>query len=138
MILARIASSPTGMKVQTIEDVALVREIGWEEGSDIITVTTDSQVYYIDSKESSILLIIDAPLRSSSILWRGVQSQPHVGSVQEKTHFLCVAGVQWRTSVLGGLSVSTALSQGDGYRAPVTVSPPLSLPPSSFWTLPLL
>ena len=55
-------------------------------------------------------------------------------SVQQKTHSLCVAGVQWRTSVLGGLSVVTALSLGDGYRALLNVSPPLSLPPSSFWT----
>ena len=37
-------SSTTGMKVQTIENVASVRDIGWEEGSDNITVTTDSQV----------------------------------------------------------------------------------------------
>ena len=36
-------------------------------------------------------------------------------SVLEKAHFHCVAGVQWRTSVLGGLSVRAALRRGGGW-----------------------
>ena len=37
-------NSATGIPVQTIEGVASVRDISWEEGSDNITVTTDTQV----------------------------------------------------------------------------------------------
>ena len=75
-----------------------------------------------------------AYIRSFSTLWRHVQRTPHVESVQWKNRSLCVAGVQWRTSVLGGHSAATALWIADGCRAPASVSPPLSLPPSSFWT----
>ena len=32
------------MKVDTIENMVSVRDIGWEEGSDHITITTDDQV----------------------------------------------------------------------------------------------
>ena len=38
-------NSPTGVKVDTIENVMSVRDIGWEEGSDHITITTDDQVH---------------------------------------------------------------------------------------------
>ena len=46
---------------------------------------------------------------------------PHVGSVQQRELILCVAGVLWRTSVLGALSVRTALNQGDGSQALTSV-----------------
>ena len=38
-------NSATGIPVQTIEGVVSVRDISWEEDSDNITVTTDTQVY---------------------------------------------------------------------------------------------
>ena len=39
--------SATGSLLLTINDVASVRDIGWEEGSDNITVTTDNEVLLI-------------------------------------------------------------------------------------------
>ena len=77
-----------------------------------------------------------AKFRCCCILWSRVVTLPHVGSVQQRELILCVAGVLWRTSVLGVLSVRTALNQGDGSPALTSVSLPLSLPHSSFWTLP--
>ena len=136
--LARSTYVPAGNLVHTIEDVVSVRDIGWETGSDSITVTTDNEVYICLPQKLEYQNFDLFIIRSFCTLWRRAQSHRHVGSAQEKTHFLCVAGVQWRTSVLGGLSVSTALNQGDGSRAPASVSPPLSLQPSSFWTLPPL
>ena len=38
-------NDPTGVKVETIENVMSVTDIGWEEGSDHITITTDDQVH---------------------------------------------------------------------------------------------
>ena len=130
-------NSPTGSLLQTIDNVPSVQDIGWEEGSDNITITTDNQVC-INIFTILQLFIFIMCHRSFCTLWRRAQSHPHVWSAQRKTHFLCVAGVQWRTSVLGGLTVSTALNQGDGSRAPASVSPPLSLQPSSLWTPPPL
>ncbi|CAI8056131.1 Plexin-A4, partial [Geodia barretti] len=38
-------NSPTGSLLQTIDNVQSVQDIGWEEGSDNITITTDNQVF---------------------------------------------------------------------------------------------
>ena len=40
-------NSATGSLLLTINDVLSVRDIGWEEGSDNITVTTDNEVLLI-------------------------------------------------------------------------------------------
>ncbi|CAI8056125.1 Plexin-A4 [Geodia barretti] len=38
-------NNPTGSLLQTIDNVPSVQDIGWEEGSDNITITTDNQVF---------------------------------------------------------------------------------------------
>ena len=43
----RTSFLPTGIPVQTIEGVVSVRDISWEEDSDNITVTTDTQVHML-------------------------------------------------------------------------------------------
>ena len=40
-----IFTSPNGELVETIQNLMSVRDIGWEEGSDRITITTDDQVH---------------------------------------------------------------------------------------------
>ena len=126
-------NNPTGVKVDTIENMVSVRDIGWEEGSHHIIITTDHQVCL------ELLCIANgcsAKRRCCCILWSHVVSLPHVRSVEQRELILCVAGVLWRTSVLGVLNVRTALNQEDGSPALTSVSLPLSLPHSSFWTLP--
>ena len=119
--------SPTGNLVATISDVGSVIDISWQEGSDYITITTDDMV-------QSLCIVIFTSflshcLRYFSIHWRHAILPPHVMSVL--LHFLCVAGVQWRTSAHESLSVWTTLRQGDGYRSLTSVSPPRSLQTSS-------
>ena len=57
-------------------------------------------------------------------------SPPPVSSAQEWP-VLCVAGAQWRTSVLAALSVRAAPSLGDGLPALTSASLSLSLPLNS-------
>ena len=127
---------PTGVKVDTIENVMSVRDIGWEEGSDHITITTDDQVHTNFNIQVAKIEQKSVKFRCCCILWRHVVSLPHVRSVQQREVILCVAGVLWKTSVLGVLSVRTVLNQEDGSPALTSASLPLSLPHSSFWTLP--
>ena len=49
----RTSFPPTGIPVQTIEGVASVRDISWEEDSDNITVTTDTQVRILFKSQTS-------------------------------------------------------------------------------------
>ena len=64
-------------------------------------------------------------------------SPPPVSSAQQWP-VLCVAGVQWRTSVFAALSVRAAPSLGDGSPALTSASLSLSLPLNSSLTHPPL
>ena len=70
--------------------------------------------------------------RLSKSLWRSVLTSLIVKAASVTTTH-CVAGVLWRTSVLGGPSVRMQWSQWDGCRTPASASQPQSLPTSLSW-----
>ena len=70
--------------------------------------------------------------RFSNSLWRSVLTSLIVRAASVTTTH-CVAGVLWRTSVLGGPSVRMQWSPWDGCRTPVSASQPQSPPASLSW-----
>ena len=121
--------NPTGDLVATISDLGSVIDISWQEGSDYITITTDSTVWPTHAVSATTKYCLPQvflyPLETCSTATTCDECDGVI------VHFLCVAGVQWRTSAHESLSVWTALRQGDGYRSLSSVSPLLSLHHSS-------
>ena len=102
-------NSPTGSLLQTIYNVPSVKDIGWEEGSDNITITTDNQVriniFTIYCNYSSLSCAIGLSIPSGDVLrvivmW-GVHRRRLISSV-----WLVYSGGQ----VFSEVSVSRQLS----------------------------
>ena len=78
------------------------------------------------------LSIVWLHTRLSKSHWRSVLTSLIVRAASVTTT-RCVAGVLWRTSVLGGPSARMQWSQLDGCRTPASASQPQSPPTSLSW-----
>ena len=74
-------NDPTGTLLQTIDNVPSVQDIGWEEGSDNITITTDNQVriniFTIYCNYSSLSCAIGLSVPSGDVLRVIVMCEVH-------------------------------------------------------------
>ena len=102
-------NSPTGSLLQTIDNVQSVQDIGWEEGSNNITITTDNQVHIniftIYCSYSSLSCAIGLSVPSGDVLRVIVMCGVHRGRLISSL-WLVYSGGQ----VFSEVSVSQQLS----------------------------